>query len=508
MFTVFVVVPIVGGLALSFTTWDITNGFPKWVGLANYHKMFADPLVWQAVETTLKFIVFGVVPTIAISLGLAMLINFKFRFVSVVRSLYLIPAAMSFAASAVVWRYIFLDGPGYGVLDYVISRFGITPPDWLASQTWALPALDIITVWLSLPTATILYLAALQRIPDSVIEAATLDGAGPLRRARFIVWPGVRYMTVLVAIIALLSFTNGSFDLVNILTKGDPIYATQTLGLLHLRQRLQLRPFRLRGGAVGPADRVGRRHPARPPAPVEVAQPVTRSSRATRGISTRTTRRIRIFFATVCGLLLASPMLYMVAGSLMSNTQLSVQPPQVIPSSFHFANYSDAFSGMTQVIQPRSFLNSVIFTVGAVGLQWVLCISGGLVIAKMRFRSRNLITAMFAISLFIPLITTLIPTFIVTYELRMINTYPGLILPIAAQTGFGTLLFRQYISQMPEELFDAARIDGANWWTIFRRLAVPLAKPATAAYFAISVLTAWNMYLWPLVAAEGGPSRS
>ena len=107
----------------------------------------------------------------------------------------------------------------------------------------------------------------------------------------------------------------------------------------------------------------------------------------------------------------------MVAGSLMSNSQLSVQPPQVIPSSFHFANYSDAFSGMTQVIQLRSFLNSVIFTVGVVGLQWLLCISGGLVIAKMRFRARKLITAMFAISLFIPHLTTLIPTFIVTYEL-------------------------------------------------------------------------------------------
>jgi ABC-type sugar transport system permease subunit len=229
MFTVFVLVPIVGGLALSFTTWDITNGFPKWVGLANYRKMFADPLVWQAAATTLKFMAFGVVPTVFISLGLAMLINFKFRFVGVVRTLYLIPAAMSFAASAVVWRYIFLDGPGFGVLDYVISRFGVTPPDWLASTTWALPALDIIAVWLSLPTATILYLAALQRIPDSVIEAATLDGAGPVRRARYIVWPGVRYMTILVAIVALLSFTNGSFDLVNILTNGNPLYATQTL---------------------------------------------------------------------------------------------------------------------------------------------------------------------------------------------------------------------------------------------------------------------------------------
>ena len=220
--------------------------------------------------------------------------------------------------------------------------------------------------------------------------------------------------------------------------------------------------------------------------------------------STRLTRRIRIVVAVLVGLVLASPMMYMVAASLMSNTQLSIQPPQVIPSSFHFANYSDAFSGMTQVIQLRSFLNSVIFTTGAVGLQWILCVSGGLAIAKMRFRGRSFVTAMFAVSLFIPIITTLIPTFIVTYELHLINTYPGLILPIAAQTGFGTLLFRQYMRQMPEELFDAARIDGASWWTIFRRLVVPLAKPATAAYLAISVLTAWNMYLWPLVAAEGG----
>jgi multiple sugar transport system permease protein len=215
-------------------------------------------------------------------------------------------------------------------------------------------------------------------------------------------------------------------------------------------------------------------------------------------------RSIRIFFATLVGLLMAAPLFYMVAGSLMSNEQLSVQPPQVIPDELHFSNYSDAFTGLTQVIELRSFVNSVIFTVGVVGLQWMLCVSGGLVIAKMRFRSRNLLTAMFAVSLFIPIITTLIPTFVVVYELGLVNTYPGLILPIAAQTGFGTLLFRQYIIAMPEELFEAARIDGASWWTILRHVVLPLAKPATAAYVAISVLTAWNMYLWPLVAAEGG----
>ena len=220
-------------------------------------------------------------------------------------------------------------------------------------------------------------------------------------------------------------------------------------------------------------------------------------------ITPRSTRRIRILIALVIGLVMSAPLLYMVAGSLMSNSQLSIQPPQVIPSSLHFGNYPAAFSGLTQVIQVRSFVNSVIFTVGAVGLQWLLCVTGGLVIAKMRFRGRGLITVLFAVSLFIPLLTTLIPTFVVTYKLGIINTYPGLILPIAAQTGFGSLLFRQYIKELPQELFDAARMDGANWWLMLRRLVIPLARPATAAYLAISVLTAWNMYLWPLVAAEG-----
>ena len=101
---------------------------------------------------------------------------------------------MSFAASALVWRYLFQDGPGFGVVDYVIHLFGVNnPPDWLGgSTTWALPGLDIITIWLSLPTATVLYLAALQRIPDSIIEAATLENASPIQRFRMIMLPLLR----------------------------------------------------------------------------------------------------------------------------------------------------------------------------------------------------------------------------------------------------------------------------------------------------------------------------
>jgi multiple sugar transport system permease protein len=182
----------------------------------------------------------------------------------------------------------------------------------------------------------------------------------------------------------------------------------------------------------------------------------------------------------------------------MSDSQINSFPPQFFPHSLHFGNFSAAWS----YIEVHTAVNSVIFTGVTVGLQWALCIAGGFALAKLRFRGSTPIIAVLALSLFVPTITTLVPTFIVTDKLHLLNSYPGLILPIAAQTGFGTLLFRQFIISLPTELIDAARLDGAPWRKILRRIIIPLAKPATGAYVAISVLTAWNLYLWPLVVAS------
>jgi multiple sugar transport system permease protein len=226
LYTVFITVPILLGIAISFTSWDLV-GSPKWVGLKNYRTLLNDPAVPQAIETTMQFLLFGVVPTIVLGLVLAMLINVQFRGLAIVRTLYFIPAVVSFAASAVLWQWVYR--PGQGILDYLLYKLGVTGPAWLSDTHTALPALDIVAIWMSLPTAILLYLAALQRIPPQVIEAATIDGAGAFRRLRYIIWPGVRNMTVLVVIVAILAFTNGSFDLVNIMTQGGPINATTTL---------------------------------------------------------------------------------------------------------------------------------------------------------------------------------------------------------------------------------------------------------------------------------------
>ena len=228
LFAVFVGVPILLAFGLSLFAWDL-NGAPTWVGLGNFKAAFSDPIVGIAVKNTLYFVAMGVVPTVFISLGLAMLINFQFRGVTLVRSLYLVPAAVSLAASAVIWQYIY--EPKFGLLSYVFAQIGITPPaqGFLFTPGWALPSLDLVCIWTTLPIGILLYLAALQRIPESVIEAAMLDGAGWWRRTRYVIWPGVSNITLLVAIISLIAFTASGFDLVNILTKGQPIYGTETL---------------------------------------------------------------------------------------------------------------------------------------------------------------------------------------------------------------------------------------------------------------------------------------
>ena len=173
------------------------------------------------------FVAFGVVPTVLLGLLLAVFVNVRVPGIAALRTLYFIPAVVSFAASALLWEWVY--HPSVGILDYLLSQLGVDGPAWLSNTTVALPALAVVAVWLALPVSILLYMAALQRIPETVIEAAMLDGAGSYRRLIYIIWPSVRPMTLLVAVVAFLGFTNGSFDLVNIMTQGGPINATTTL---------------------------------------------------------------------------------------------------------------------------------------------------------------------------------------------------------------------------------------------------------------------------------------
>ncbi len=99
----------------------------------------------------------------------------------------------------------------------------------------------------------------------------------------------------------------------------------------------------------------------------------------------------------------------------------------------------------------------------------------------------------------IPPQVTLIPTFIIVVKFGWVNTYQGLIMPIVAQGAFGTFLFRQFFMRLPDEMYEAARLDGASYWQQYWRFTLPLSKPVLIAYGILTFLTAWKMYLWPLI---------
>jgi ABC-type sugar transport system permease subunit len=226
LFTTFIIVPTVIALGLSLFDWDMMSA-PRFVGLANFLAIPRDPRAINSIVKTAYLIAIGVIPTVLISFLLASLINVKLPGIRIVRTVYLLPLVISFVASAVLWRFIFDNH--FGPINAMLSWFGISGPGWLQSTAWSMPAVAIVVIWLRLPLGLLLYLAALQSINPSLIEAAQVDGANAWQRLRHVVWPNVRAVTFLVTIITLRGVLFDSFDVIQVMTGGGPVGSTDIL---------------------------------------------------------------------------------------------------------------------------------------------------------------------------------------------------------------------------------------------------------------------------------------
>ena len=213
-------------------------------------------------------------------------------------------------------------------------------------------------------------------------------------------------------------------------------------------------------------------------------------------VDTPLSRFTRIATIVFFGLVIGAPFYWLIISALKTHAEALAFPPTFVPSEIRWQNIGDA---MSQILSIRAFVNSIIFTVAVTCLQLVLTITTGFALAKMPFPGRQALFRVYLLTMLVPFHVVLIPTFLVTRGFDMIDTYPGLILPVVAQTAFGVFLFRQFYLTLPDELLEAARIDGANWGQIFLLVALPLSGPSVAAYVAITTLNAWNMYVWPLV---------
>jgi raffinose/stachyose/melibiose transport system permease protein len=224
MFVVFALVPLGGAVVLSFTHWD-GLGAVTWHGTGNWTRVLSDPVTGHALLLTLKIMVLSWLVQTPVSLLLGVFTAGTQRYRAVLAALYFLPLLLSSAAVAIAFKAILDPNFGLGALGPHFLQ-----QDWLGDPGIVLYVVIFVIAWQFVPFHTLLYQAATRQIPESLYEAATLDGAGPLQQFRYITLPQLRY-TVVTSSTLMVTGSLTYFDVVFVLTGGGPGNSTRLLPL-------------------------------------------------------------------------------------------------------------------------------------------------------------------------------------------------------------------------------------------------------------------------------------
>jgi multiple sugar transport system permease protein len=221
------------GIALQEWNWSTPAGADKpFVGLDNFVQLVNSPRFWNSVTISLVLVVAGVAVQYVLGLGLALMLNRQFRGQRIFRAIFILPMVLAPIVIGIQWRYL-LSG-NFGVINYFIGLFGIEAPRWLSEPSLAMPILIMVDTWTWLPFVTVILLAALQQMPQEVLEAAEVDGANAFQRFYHIVLPMLRAATVIVLLLRSTEIFR-AFDVVYVLTGGGPGRTTEVMGMLLYR---------------------------------------------------------------------------------------------------------------------------------------------------------------------------------------------------------------------------------------------------------------------------------
>jgi len=224
-FAVFQYYPILKSIVISFTQYGLLLPETPFVGVQNYVSQFQDPLFLSALGNTLIFVGAAVGVGVTLALTLAVFVERTGRWAKVYRTLYFVPVVTSLMATSMVWRWLYSPD---GLINYLLTSVGLEAQPWLLSESLALPALIVLTIWKNLGFDLVLFSAALQSIPKTYYEASSLEGASAWQDFWYITLPQLRPILLLVSVTAVIrSFR--VFTIILAMTQGGPINATRTI---------------------------------------------------------------------------------------------------------------------------------------------------------------------------------------------------------------------------------------------------------------------------------------
>ena len=209
--------------------------------------------------------------------------------------------------------------------------------------------------------------------------------------------------------------------------------------------------------------------------------------------------RLLVYIAlTIAGVATVMPFVWMLLASVKPPGEILADPGGWWPRSPTLGNYREWFGALHF---GTFFANSAIVAVVTVLGNLLFCSMVGYALAKLAFPGKRFLFGLVMVTLMVPGVVTFVPLFVVVAKLHLINTYAGLILPFLTSP-IGVFLMRQFIRSIPDELLEAARIDGADEMRIFLRIVLPLCGPPLATLGILTFLASWNNFLWPLVVAQ------
>lgn len=225
---VFFGLPVLAAAFLSLTDFDIyalaDRDNMRVVGLGNYSALLGNPLFWKALGNTFYFVLVGVPVSIGLSLGAALLLHSRLAcFKPFFRTAFFAPVVTTVVAVAVIWRYLFHTS--YGLVNWALSWLGLPAVDWLGNPHWAMPTIILFAAWKNFGWNMIIFLAALQSIPEELYEAARIDGASPARQLCHITLPMLGPVLLLVGILTMAGYFQ-LFAEPYVMTQGGPLQST------------------------------------------------------------------------------------------------------------------------------------------------------------------------------------------------------------------------------------------------------------------------------------------